>query len=146
MATKIKLSNTEIFGLVGLAALLYFAYSKGVFSPEKGRQINPENTVTDNSTATLSQNQYTNKATSIYNTVTTTASGLGGGFGQVLEELNGMNQTDLIGVANEYAKKYPNSEFKTLYSLINAEYTWAWSSTYYLKYEVLEKLSKLGLG
>ena len=132
-------------GIVGV--LLIYAYSQGLFSKDRGRVVNPTTpgTVTDNSVPTLQASQYTNKATNIHTSLTQYFQGLWGDMYTILADLQAMPDADLIQTANEYARLYHNEDAPTLYAAINGVSTWYGSSTYTLKYDVLERLKKLGL-
>lgn len=128
------------FGIVFL-----YAYSKGVFSKGRGREVTAA-AATDGSTPNLSNAQYINKATAIHNSLSQTYfQGFGGDLWTILNDLDNLKDADLIAVSNEYARLYPNDPYPTLYSLIESVTAFYFSETYTLKYKILERLKKLGL-
>jgi hypothetical protein len=135
----------EYIALGAFAAVLLYAYSQGVFSKEKGQQLNPVTTVTDGSVPTLDEAQYKNKATNAHDSLQSYFQGYGGDLWTICNDLNALKDADLIETANAYAKLYPNDDNKTLYSLIQSVTAFYFSSTYTLKYELLERMKKLGL-
>lgn len=138
-------TKTKIAGAV-LILVFFIALKKGVFSADKGRDIDPDKGAQDGSTPTKDQAYYINKAISIHESLSSYGQGLSGELYNIIQDLENLNDADLIEVANAYASKYPNDEYKTLYALISSTTTFYFSSTYTLKYELLDRLKKLGLG
>jgi len=143
---NMKLGNREYIAIGVVAVVLLIAYKQGIFSKQAGQYVPPSVAgATDGSTPTLSPNQYENKATSIRTSLGTVGSGITGPLGVIVQDLDETSDADLIGIANAYAKKYPNDEYPTLYSIIDGTTSNYFSNTYTLKYKVLERLKKLGL-
>lgn len=143
-----KLEKREYIGLGILFLVLVIAYQKGLFSKDKGRQLSTtgsNSAVTDGSAPSLQTAQYQNKANAIYTSLSGYGQGLSGELWNILTDLKNMSEADLISTANAYAALYPNDDYPTLYALLQSTTTVFYTSTYDLKYEVLERLKKLGL-
>ena len=140
-----NLKPKEYIGIGVLLVLLIYAYQKGLFSPDRGRKIDPNANAKDGSSPSLDQQKYENKAVSIHTSLQSYFMGIWGDLSTILKDLDGLTDADLIQTANAYASLYPNDDYPTLYSIINATTTNYFSDTYTLKYKVLERLKNLGL-
>ena len=140
-----QLQTKEYTAIGVLVVVLVVAYSQGLFSKDRGKNVNPNTAAQDGSTPTLSNNQYDNKATTVHTSLQGYLQGFGGDLWTILADLDALNDSDLIQVANAYSRLYPNDEYPTLYSIIQSTTAFYFSETYTLKYEVLARLKKLGV-
>ena len=66
-------------------------------------------------------------------------------FYAVLESINDLGDADLTAMANLYAAKYRNDDYKSLADLLASEWTWIGSETSYLRDSVVQRLTDLGV-
>lgn len=142
-----KLTQTQIYILIGLGVLVLFAYQKGLFSPERGRQLNIAAAVQDGSSVTISDQSAQNMVTSFKNTIADSAP-LGNFFSSsqlesLLVQASALSDANLLKVANTYAARYPNADYKTLYSLINSV-NLGWGTVWYERKKLSDRLTALG--
>lgn len=135
--------NTIAAGI--FIVVLFIALQKGVFSKDKGKQLDTARTVTDGSQPSLQPEQYTNKATSIHNSLQSNLQGFGGELESIVDDLQALKDADLIETANAYARLYPNDEYKTLHNVIQGTTAFYFNDVYTKKYELLARMKKLGL-
>lgn len=140
-----KLTVKEYTALGVLAVVLLIAYQKGLFSRDKGNVIDTSKGVKDGSTQTIENAEAKNKAVAIHTSLQGYFTGFWGDLYTILADLDKLNDADLIAVANQYAALYPNDDYPTLYAIINGTTANYLSSTYTLKYKILQRLKDIGL-
>lgn len=140
-----NLNTQEKMALGFFIVVLFIAIKKGVFTRDKGQKLDVTTTVTDNSTPTLSDAQYKNKAISIHNSLSSSFQGFTGELENIVDDLTGLKDADLISTANAYAALYPTDDYKTLYSIIQGTTANYFNDVYTKKYALLERMKKLGL-
>lgn len=137
-----KLNTTEIILLGAFALVLAYAWQKGLFKSEKGYKTNPGN-ATDNSTPSKDINTYKNIAKAFRDSLLGNSTSWET-FQNACDSLLNLNDSDLIGVSNQYNKLYLNKEYNTLRSLLVQE--WAIHGTSaQKKTELLNRFNKIGI-
>ena len=139
LKTKIAIG---VFG-----AVLLYAISRGFLKRDKGQVVDSSNAAKDGSAPSLSTEQYKNKAINIRNSLADTSGQalFGNEYYNIITDLLQESDSDLIEIANAYARLYPTQDYPTLYGLLQSVYTWAGGTTYALKYKLLERMKNLGL-
>jgi len=138
-----KLKPVEIIIIIGVAAIILYAYQQGAFSgPEKGYTTAQAN-VTDGSIQTVDDNTAKNRARAFRNSMldNSTSSTT---FKEAVDSLQSLSDADLIAVSNAYNKLFVNEEYNTLRSVLVQEYA-IWYTSQVLKTKLLERFSKLGI-
>jgi len=133
-------SQLLILGVVGVALL--YAYQKGVFSPDRGRQL-----AVAPGTTSQNQAQLNNLITSFRTTIIDSyplanffsSSQLEG----LLNQANALSIPDLTALHNLYAQRFPNDTYKTLYSLINSV-NLGGGDVWYARKALADKLVSIG--
>jgi hypothetical protein len=121
-----KPTNNQLLGIAALGLVLFVAYEKGYFSPERGRNLDPAQAITDNSQRTISEANIQNTINTLRSLVLDTVA-LGNYFddeelSQAIAKVNALNDADLIALSNAYNSRFPNDTYKTLYTLLNSVY------------------------
>jgi len=138
-----KLKPAEIAIIIGVAAIILYAYQQGAFSgPEKGYETQQAN-VTDGSTPTIDDNTAKNRARAFRNSLLDNNLSYVT-FKDAVDSLQSLSDADLIAVSNAYNKLFVNEEYNTLRSVVVQEYA-IWNASQVLKADLLKRFSKLGI-